>query len=48
MPIKKTVKVLAVLAAVVFSVAQAGPPDYGVAAPAKQTASQATDLLADR
>lgn len=42
MPMKKTVKVLAVLAAVVFSVAQAGPPDYGVAGTAKQIATQVT------
>ncbi|GAA5533384.1 hypothetical protein [Deinococcus aluminii] len=40
MPIKKIVKILAVLAAIVFSVAQAGANDYGVAKPAQQSAPQ--------
>lgn len=40
MSLKKIVKVLAVLAALGISVAQAGANDYGVAKPTQQSAPQ--------
>ncbi|MDL2343770.1 hypothetical protein QOL99_06370 [Deinococcus sp. MIMF12] len=43
MSLKKIMKVLAVLAALGISVAQAGANDYGVAKPIQQSAPQGAD-----